>query len=195
MTNLSDKTKRQELINRYLNAETTIEEERLLTDFFSQANEVLTAEEEDARLLLRVTSRLAGEFELSEDKVNEFDQLTAKKQTKRARTISICWIASAAAAVLWAFFFIPGKKDNETHPSYIDNEHRVTKMMNAANFQREQVESYQLNLVGDATIVTTILADGTTASYIICSSENNNRYHVIPMNKKSDVKQTNSLSL
>ena len=51
MKNLNDKKIRQELVRRYLNAETTLEEERLLADFLSNPNIVLSTEEETVLLL------------------------------------------------------------------------------------------------------------------------------------------------
>ena len=67
MTNLNDITKRRQLVEKYLNAETTIEEERMLHDFYSHAEEPLTPEDEDMRLLMMTTDRLKDNFFLSPD--------------------------------------------------------------------------------------------------------------------------------
>ena len=55
MKNLNDKNTRQELVRRYLNAETTLEEERLLADFLTDTDAALSQEEEDVRLLLQMS--------------------------------------------------------------------------------------------------------------------------------------------
>ena len=46
----------------------------------------------------------------------------------------------------------------------------------------EQVETYRLQPVGDATIVTKTRGDGTSASYIVCLSDDNEGLHVVPIN-------------
>ena len=50
MTDLNDKKKRQDLMLRYLNAETTIEEEQFLQNCLEHSEEQLTPEEEDLLL-------------------------------------------------------------------------------------------------------------------------------------------------
>ena len=73
MKDLYDLTQRRQLLQRYLNAETTAAEERRLLDFYSQNSDSLTPEEEDVRLLL-LSSRQTDEFLPSEEKAVEFGQ-------------------------------------------------------------------------------------------------------------------------
>ena len=47
MTDMNDKAKRLELVQRFLNAETTIEEEQLLLEYYTHTEEKLSPEEED----------------------------------------------------------------------------------------------------------------------------------------------------
>ena len=82
MINLNDKKIRQELVRRYLNAETTLEEERLLADFLSNPNIVLSTEEENVLLLLQ-SSSLIGIADISSEKADEFDRLTQCGHSKR----------------------------------------------------------------------------------------------------------------
>ena len=53
MINLKEKKIRQEFVRRYLNAETTQEEEQLLAEFLSNADIALTCDEEDVLLMLQ----------------------------------------------------------------------------------------------------------------------------------------------
>lgn len=251
MKNLNDTTIRMQLVNRYLNAETTIEEEQMLRQYYAQTEEVLTPEENDVRLLIMSSVRFAGEFALSEEKADEFDRLMAKKPAKR---VALYWIVSAAAAVIVAFFLSISKQTDETpsqpqianatpkatgkatgrrvsgnvqallgneeiaepqqqesvtEPQSIAvepeqtiverptikqpkrkthrnnatiTERQVNNMMYAANFTNEQVETYRLQPVGDATIVTKTRVNGTSASYIVCLSDDNEGLHVVPIN-------------
>lgn len=230
MRNLNDTTIRMQLVNRYLNAETTIEEEQQLLQYYAETDNTLTPEERDVRLLLLSSAQLTGEFALSEEKAGEFDQLMAKKPAKR---IAIYWIVSAAAAVILVFFLLTNKQvDNVPNQPQVASvsqkeiakplqqetvtanppvavepeqaiterhtpkqpkrkphrsapaitERQVNNMMSATNYTNEQVESYRLQPVGDATIVTKTCSDGTSASYIVCLSDDNEGLHVVPIN-------------
>lgn len=230
MMKCNDTTIRMQLVNRYLNAETSIEEEQLLRQYYAQTDKILTPEESDVRLLVLSIARLAGEFALSEEKANEFDRLMAKKSAKR---VALYWIVSAAAAVIVAFFMLTSKQTGEVpcqpqiasvtpkeiaepqqqesvkelqpiavepeqvivkrptikQPKRKTNlntenniERQVNNMMSAINYTNEQVESYILKPVGDATIVTQTLSNGTSSSYIVCLSDDNEGLHVIPIN-------------
>lgn len=105
MINLNDEKIRQELVRRYLNAETTFEEERLLADFLSGTGIALSAEEEDVLLMLQ-TSNLIGWPEISEEKADEFDRLMQRGSIKR-KIVALPWIVSAAAAIICVVLFLP----------------------------------------------------------------------------------------
>ena len=60
----------EDLVNRYLNADTTIEEEHLLANFLSKNRESLSPEEEDVYLLLQASARDTDHFELSLEENN-----------------------------------------------------------------------------------------------------------------------------
>ena len=230
MKNLNDTSMRMQLVHRYLNAETTIEEEQRLLQYYAETDNTLTPEERDVRLLILSSAQLTGEFALSEEKAGEFDKLMVKKPAKR---IAIYWIASGAAAVILVFFLLTNKQvDNvpnqpqvasvsqkeiakplqqeavtEEPPVAVEPEQAITErhthkqpkrkphrsapaiteqqvnnMMFATNYTNEQVESYRLQPVGDATIVTKTRVNGTSASYIICLSDDNEGLHVVPIN-------------
>ncbi|MCR5334024.1 MAG: hypothetical protein K6E45_03770 [Bacteroidaceae bacterium] len=103
MTNINDITKRRQLVEKYLNAETTAEEERMLRDFYRHTEKPLTPEDEDMRLLMDATDRLCGGFVLSNEKAEEFDRL----MQRRKKIVALRWIVSAAAAIICAVLFLP----------------------------------------------------------------------------------------
>lgn len=105
MTNLNDITKRRQLAEKYLNVETTVEEERMLRDFYSHAEEPLAPEDEDMRLLMDATKRLSSGFVLSGEKAEEFDRLM-QKRSKKSKIVALHWIVSAAA-IICAVLFLP----------------------------------------------------------------------------------------
>ena len=104
MTILNDIAKRRQLAEKYLNAETTVEEERMLRDFYSHAEEPLAPEDEDMRLLMDATNRLSGGFVLSDEKTKGFDRLMQRRGGKKI--VVLRWIVSAAA-IICAVLFLP----------------------------------------------------------------------------------------
>ena len=113
MTNINDITKRRQLVEKYLNAETTIEEERMLHDFYSQAEAPLTLEDKDMQLLMDATDRLKDNFILSDEKAEEFDRLMDGKPERHGKTISLYWFIPAAAAAVIAFFLLTNSQEHQ----------------------------------------------------------------------------------
>ena len=186
MMNLNDQTLRLLQVRRYLDAETSIEEERELSDYYRETDESDLSEEElDVRLLLMSKPRRIAGFEVSSDKAEEFDRLMVKSRILSKPVFY--WVAAIAATVIGIVFFLSGRNGNvrsepDTGPG--DMEQLVRDLMSVSNFQGEQTVSYQLQPVGDATIVTRTLTDGTQSSYIVTVKENNSRYRVIPIKTK-----------
>lgn len=117
MTDLNNEAKRQELISRYLNAETTIEEERFLLDYYTQTEAVLTPEEEDLKLVIISTNQNKREVELSEEKEAAFDKMMEDERmaistTRPCRKPSnAIWPTFLAAAVVLAFVLVTKKPE------------------------------------------------------------------------------------
>lgn len=117
MINLNDKKIRQKFVIRYLNAETTLEEERLLEDFLSNTQIILSDEEEDVLLLLQ-SSKLIGQSDITDEKAKEFDLLMQNSRNKKSTIVPMRWIASAAAAMICVVLFFPfhhTEKQNEQY--------------------------------------------------------------------------------
>ncbi len=116
MTDLNDKTIRQELVKRFLEAETSVEEERLLQDYYLHTDDGLAPEEEDVRLIILNTAPKGVEVDLSDEKEEEFDRLmTEEKNAEPIRTRKkpsiVIWTASLAAAVVLAFVMVSIKTE------------------------------------------------------------------------------------
>lgn len=113
MKNPNDKNTRQELVRRYLSAETTLEEDRLLADFLKDTDVALSTEEEDVRLLLQMSDCME-QSAISEEKADEFDRLMQRDRHK-SRIVALCWVVtSAAAAVIIAFVFMTSRQHIDT---------------------------------------------------------------------------------
>ncbi|MBQ7743057.1 MAG: hypothetical protein IJT90_09075 [Bacteroidaceae bacterium] len=106
MIDLNNEKTRQQLVRQYLNAETTLEEERLLADILSDSDTALSTEEEDVLLLLQA-SRLIGQTDVTTEKADEFDRLMHKGRNKKGRLVTIRWVAPVAAAIVCALLLFP----------------------------------------------------------------------------------------
>ena len=87
MNDLNNRELRQQLIQRYRDAETSVAEEQALVDFYLHTRETLSADEERVRQLVLATSRPADDFNLSEEKAQEFDQIMLATQRKPRRAV------------------------------------------------------------------------------------------------------------
>lgn len=126
MTDLNDKMIRQKLIRRYLNAETTIEEEHLLLEYYLHTKEELTPEEEDLRLIIISTKLPAGNIGLSEEKEAEFDRMMERKTVsgKSHRALpKILVPSSLVAALILALFMMTRETVKDT---LVSQQHATT---------------------------------------------------------------------
>ena len=226
---------RRRLCQRYLNAETSVEEERQLADYYAKTTDPLSLEEEDVRTILLSTVNASDDFDLSKEKVTEFDRLMTSGETRKVRLLPVIgWLTAVAASVAVLFVLFghhpedkadepqiavvpqeeiktepvaevmevsapapiehrkkPARRKNKPSEtvkghsgkteSEAANEETISTVMAAANVMGEQVETYHIQPVGDATIVTKTFVDGTSSSCIVCSMDGGSGYSVIPL--------------
>lgn len=265
MSKLHDKRVRLLMVKRYLNAETSIDEERELSEFYTTTTEKLTSEDEDVQLLLQATSTTDENFQLSKSKVAEFDRMMVSLPCQRThvpegtqevparqRLLTIAgWISAVAASIVLLFVHFSNNTNGNTEPfdeqivitqsgqigihvetekpeelmsatetphissasagggenvrhmkprksrqtkhstvkpnevkpieAFRANSHSLDEVMAAANIMGEQVETYQIQSAGDATIVTKTFVDGTSSSCLVCAMDGGCGYSVIPL--------------
>lgn len=106
MTNLNDKTVRSRLIERYLAAETSPVEERLLTEYYLANPDCAEPDERDVRdLILALHLTKAEEpYQMSEEKERLFDELMPlqpgyQRSRKRMLYASVATVAAVLSAV------------------------------------------------------------------------------------------------
>ena len=141
MSKLHEKQVRLLMVKRYLNVETSIEEERELSEFYAMTTEKLTSEEEDVRLLLQATSTTDENFEFSKSKVAEFDRMMdslpcqrthvperlrvgeqssgmgTQEVPARQRLLTIAgWISAVAASIGLLFVLFDNNTSGNTEP-------------------------------------------------------------------------------
>ncbi len=116
MKNLNEKALRQQLIQRYLDGETTIEEEQALAHFYLHNHGTIPADEEDVCQLVLATSHLADDFMPSVEKVEEFDSIMAKDARKARRITLWPWLAAACVAAILVIFLTPPRSKEDNTP-------------------------------------------------------------------------------
>lgn len=167
-------TERLQLLQRFLNAETTADEERRLMDFYRHSD-ALTPDEADA-LCLMLAAKPQADTTPCEEKAWEFDRLMRRRSALRP----LLWTAAVAASVV-AVFWVANRR-SKGGAAAADVLLDVSNVASAANFAGEQVATFCLRPVGDATVVTKTRPDGSTASYIVCPTDDNEGFHVVPIN-------------
>lgn len=171
MTDLNDKKKRQDLMLRYLNAETTIEEEQFLQNCLEHSEEQLTPEEGDLLLIISST-RHVGDVEPSDDKEAEFDKMIAGETLvgKNHKTaFRLIWPSSMLIAVMLALFLMTkgSKHDAPVSPQYATTTPAASALQASLEDtvqQREGDAAIQIamNEDGDSTLQPALLAYGNT---------------------------------
>lgn len=132
MKNLNDSKIRQQTISRYLNGDTTLDEECQLAEFLSNAKDI-SSEEKDILLLLQFPSHIRH-ANISQAKVEEFDRIMKHTHARRGKIVSMLWIASAAAAIICVALIMP-------HNTKV--QHHITRVTPAVTVETEPHETEQ----------------------------------------------------
>ena len=115
MMDIHKKEIRRELINRYLNAEATPTEERLLFLYYLENKEV-DKDEQSVSQMIRMENIYTSL--LSEEGVKEYDRIVnkEKRQPKKISFRWISWVGGIAASIALLFILNPKptSKDSET---------------------------------------------------------------------------------
>lgn len=176
MMDIHNKEIRRELINKYLNAETTPAEERLLLLFYLE-NKKVDKDEQAASQMMRMENIHASL--LSDEGVKEFDRIVnkEKRQPKQTSFRWISWLGGVAASI--ALFFIiytkPTSKDSET----IEIAQCIQQMV---NLDMDDMISITATPIDECVWVKTELKDGSTKTFIMNRDENNKTTTLLAIN-------------
>ena len=176
MMDIHKKELRRELINRYLNAEATPTEERLLFLYYLENKEV-DKDEQPVFQMIRMENIYTSL--LSEEGVKEYDRIVnkEKRQPKKISFRWISWIGGVAASIVLLFIlnFQPASKDSET----IEMAQCIQKMM---NLDMEDMISITATPVDECVWVKTELKDGSTKTFIMNRNENDKTTTLLAIN-------------
>ena len=189
--NIEDKEYRKALIERYLNADTTPEEERCLRAYYAEVAAVDDDEKAVARLM-NISAPSAEAY--SQTKVDEYDQLfggdevaefklhkSESRQGKKRGIIfkSISAFVACAAAV--AMFLILRSKAPSTDFTPLEIAQSISAL---AELNSEDVESVAAKPIGGGVIVTVVLKDGKNCDFRMTRDGETGEIQLLAMNCK-----------
>lgn len=176
--NIRNKQERQQLIAKYLEAETSLAEERLLKEYFlkHEAN----AEEKAVAKLFTGTSlpKLSQEDAVSEKGAAEYDAIVRRK--RKPFRIAMGTFACVGMMLISWIIWSPKSQNPENSLSPIEIAQGLSTL---ANMNENDIESMQAKPVGDGVIITVLLKNGETSAYMLTSAAEDGTLKLFAMAK------------
>ena len=177
---------KKDLLQKYLEAETSVAEERelakadknvkLLTD--ALAGEF--APPRDAAGEVAPLRDTAGEFAPLSDASEEFDRIVRNARRRTIRRWS--YAISGMAAILVAVLFLT-RKPAAPQPAGQDTMEMIRQLQLISNLDPADAEGYEFEPVGDGFIMTARYEDGTTASFLLTPMDGGQSFHLVAVGR------------
>ena len=167
---------RKELIQRYLESESTSVQEKELADSFSISPPADEEEQAVYRMLQAITPIRTEELPEAGD---EFDRIIRKARTRKIRNWGLA--VSGIAAILVAVVFLVRRPDKES-PEPEDTMELLQKLQFISNLDPADADGYEFKPVGDGFIMTAHFKDGREASYILTPIEGGQSFYLVSLN-------------
>lgn len=167
---------RKELIQRYLEAETTFAQEQELADSFAHTPPVDEEEQAVYQMLQAIVPIRTEDLPEAGD---EFDRIVRQARTRKIRIWSLA--VSGIAAVLVAIVFL-ARKPEEVEPEPEDTMELLQKLQFISNLDPADAEGYEFKRVGDGFIMTAHFKDGREASFILTPMEGGRSFYLVSLN-------------
>lgn len=167
---------RKTLIERYLSADATPEEERLLAQSFAS----FPPEGEEEKAVAELLGIIGPvETEPLEEAGDQFDRMV---QSAHRRTVRIWSLGlSGVAAVLLAVFFLH-RKPEKAETEFPSTMELLQQVQFISSMDPAGADSYEFKPVGDGFIMTARFKDGSEASYILTPIDGGNTFHLVSIN-------------
>ena len=169
---------RKSLIQKYLEAETTAAEERLLAESFTTLPP-RDEEEREAEALLKALAPVAPSP--LPEAGEEFDRIVrdARKRTVRGWALGLSGAAAAVAAVL-----LLTPRPAAPAPAPATNSLEIIEQLRMiSSLDPGEAERYDFKPVGDGFIMTATYPDGSTASFILSPVDGGESYYLVSLNE------------
>lgn len=167
---------RKELIQRYLEAETTFAQEQELADSFVTSPPIDEEEQTVCRMLQAITPIRPEDLPEAGD---VFDRIIRKARTRKIRNWSLA--VSGFAAILVAVVFL-ARRPEEVEPELEDTMELLQKLQFITNLDPADADGYEFKPVGDGFIMTAHFKDGREASYILTPIEGGQSFYLVSLN-------------
>lgn len=156
---IKNKEIRHRLIVRYLDAETSPTEEKMLMDYYAGNNQVDEDEQAFAQMIRMEKMNVSL---LSDEGVEEFDRMVgeAKKETKRIPLRWIAWASGIAATIALLFMMVPSSPQTST----LDIAQSIQQVM---NLPMDDILSITATPIDDCVWVKAELKDGSSKTFIM----------------------------
>lgn len=173
---IRNKEIRKELIVRYLDAETSLSEEKLLVGYYLE-NEVVDEDEQAiARMIWMDNVNTAL---LSDEGADEYDRIV-KETSPKIKWISVRWIAwiSGIAAAI-ALFFMLNASPSSSLPDTTEIAQSIQQMM---NLDTDGIVSISAVPVDECVWIKAELEDGTVKTFIMSKDKEEDTTSLLAIN-------------
>lgn len=162
-----DKETRKALLAKYLEAETTVDEEARLREWF--ATHPADEDEREVALLIGLSAPCGHCLPESDEAVEAFDRMMAEAEPMQPRKGSrkgFLWMAGLAAAAVLACLFLLLKPRQEA-ASVLTPVQIAESIQQMMLLDIGDIESIVANPSGNHALLTVQLTDGRTCTYIL----------------------------
>ena len=166
MINLNDKQERLALIERYLDADTTVQEERMLAEYY--ATHTIDSDEEQIAELIKMSHSVADTAMMAD--TADFDHITKRKSPVH---MILRWSSVAAAAVvlLLVCLHIQRPYVPQDTAGWVSTAQILEGMEIVSKIEAGEIESVLAKPQGDRVVITVKLTSGKERSYSMTGDE------------------------
>lgn len=172
---------RKELIKRYLDAETSLEEELLLAESFRQTPPQDEEEEKiEAMLLCMKDSAAPDSSEEEQISEEEFDRIVSQSGRRKGIIWAVSSAMAASAVILLLLLLKPASPQPEDNTDLIQQIQHIHLL---SQLSLEDADKCEFRPIEGGYVMTAYFPDGETASYILIAEEDGNTYSLLSLNQ------------
>ena len=173
---IKDKEFRKKLIVKYLEAETSIAEEKMLVGYYLE-NEVVDEDEQAIARMIRMDN--VNTALLSDEGAEEYDRIV-KETSPKIKRISVRWIAWASGiAAAIALFFMLNASPSSSLPNTTEIAQSIQQMM---NLDTDGIVSISAVPVDECVWIKAELEDGTVKTFIMSKDKEEDTTSLLAIN-------------
>ncbi|MBO7561647.1 MAG: hypothetical protein J6T04_02025 [Bacteroidales bacterium] len=172
---------RKELIQRYLDAETSAEEELLLAESFRQSPPQSEEEEKIEAMLLCIKDSAAPDSSEEEQIAEEeFDRIVSQSGRRKGIIWAVSSAMAAAAVILLLLLLKPATPQPEDNTDLIQ---QIQHIQLLSQISLEEADKCEFRPIEGGYVMTAYFPDGESASYILIAEEDGKTYSLLSLNQ------------